>query len=193
MSSADIQAQHEHNPADHSSNDTVLEPDFSHRYLPLTFGTNISNLTDTLDYSVIRANSVLSLIRKLFAEGSGRLNYEEVYYSFVTVKMDVDDMRAVVSAFQDETANDQPQASNIAPRSDLSPLPIDPHFLGAAEKIIVRASGVLSLLCDRFLGDDVGSSNNELITGAIDAVMLEIAHIGHLAIDSRRATNNQQA
>lgn len=193
MGSADIQAQHEQNPDDNSSNETVLDPDFSHRYLPLTCGTNISNLTDTLDYSVIRANSVLSLIRKLFADGSGRLNYEEVYYSFVTVKMDIDDMRAVVSAFQQETVNNQPQADNVAPDSNLLPLPIDSHFLDAADKIIVRASGVLSLLCDRFLGDDVGSSNNELITGAIDAVMLEIANIGNLTIDSHRVTSNQQA
>lgn len=193
MSSASTQAQTEQKQTDNLNDDAILEPDFSHRYLPLTYGTSISNLTDTLDYSVIRANSVLSLIRKLFAEDSGRLNYEEIYYSFVTVKMDVDDMRAVVSAFQQGTVNDQPQADNVAPGSDLLPLPIDSHFLGAVEKIIVRASGVLSLLCDRFLGDDVGSSNNELITGAIDAVMLEIANIGHLTIDSHRVTSNQQA
>lgn len=179
-------AKAEQNQPNNSSNDTVISPDLSHRYLSLTYGTTMENLAETIDYSTLRITSQLNLIRKLFSnDSSGSLKHEMIYYSFVTAKMDIDDMKAVIGAFQEETAMDGPgdsQADNLTPQTD---------FLTSINEIIIRASGILSLLCDRFLRDDVSRTNNEMIVGAIDSVVREITNIGDFATDYRYSTDNQ--
>jgi hypothetical protein len=179
-----------------SNDDSVLEPDFSHRYAPLIYGTNADNLTETLSHTALRANSVLSLIRKQFPDGSGgSLNYDEIYYSLMAAKMSIDDMSALINAFQQATVKDDldlSQAANPDNSADMLP-PIAHDVFGGIDKMILRANGVLSLLCDRFAGDDVYSSNNQRFAGAIDLVMQEIAHIEAIARDYGQAAHNQQA
>jgi hypothetical protein len=196
MNSVNTQAQYEQNQANNSSNDNALEPDFSHRYAPLIHGTNAVNLTETIAHTALRANSVLSLIRKQFPEGSsGSLNYDEIYYSLIAAKMSIDDMSALISAFQQATAKDDldlAQAANMDSNAALLP-PIVHDVFGGIDKMILRANGVLSLLCDRFAGDDVYSSNDQRFAGAIDLVMQEIAHIEAIARDSGQAAHHQQA
>lgn len=196
MSSASTQAQAEQNQPNNSNNDTILEPDFSHRYVPLICGNNADNLTETITHTALRANSVLSLIRKRFPEGSNdSLNYDEVYYSLIAAKMSIDDMSAIISAFQQATAKDDldlSQADNPDSSTALPP-PIAHDVFGSIDRMILRANGVLSLLCDRFAGDDVCSSNDQRLTGAIDLVMQEIANIEAIARDSGKAANYQQA
>jgi hypothetical protein len=185
MSSAGIQAQAEQNQPNNSNDDSVLEPDFSHRYVPLIYGTNADHLKETITHTALRTNSVLSLIRKQFPEGSsGSLNYDEIYYSLMAAKMSIDDMSALISAFQ--------QAANQDSSADMLP-PIADDVFGGIDNMILRANGVLSLLCNRFAGNDDYSSNNQQLTGAIDLVMQEIAHIESIARDSGQAAHNQQA
>lgn len=194
MSSASTHAQAEQNQPD---NDTLLEPDFSHRFIPLIYGTNENNLAETITHTALRANSVLSLIRKLFSgEFTSRFNYDEVYYSLIAAKMSIDDMSALISAFQQATAKDDPDLSQAANRdscADLLPRPVAHDAFGGIDNMILRANGVLSLLCDRFAGNDDSGPNNRQLTGAIDLVMQEIAHIEAIARDSGQAAHNQQA
>lgn len=179
-----------------SNDDSVLEPDFSHRYVPLIYGTNADNLNETITHTALRANSVLSLIRKQFPEGSsGSLNYDEIYYSLMAAKMSIDDMSALISAFQQATAKDDldlAQAANPDNSADMLP-PIAHDVFGSIDNMILRANGVLSMLCNRFAGNDDYGSNNQQLTGAIDLVMQEIGRIEAIARDSGQATHNQQA
>jgi len=149
--------------------DTLLHPDLTHRYGPLTYGTTISNLADYLDFTALRANSVLSLIRSQFAENFNSLKYDQIYYSFAAVKMDVDDIRAVTNVYRAGTAQTE----------------LD--FLPELEGITLRTGGVLSLLCDRFLNDDMPQSNHEVTVGAIDSILLELGKIEPMTRDSRIA------
>lgn len=179
-----------------SNDDSVLEPDFSHRFVPLIYGTNADNLKETITHTALRANSVLSLIRKQFPEGSsGSLNYDEIYYSLMAAKMSIDDMSALISAFQQATAKDdldQAKAANPDSSADMLP-PIADDVFGGIDNMILRANGVLSLLCDRFAGNDDYITNYQQLTGAINVVMQEIAHIEAIARDSGQAAHNQQA
>lgn len=154
--------------------DDLLQPDLAHRYGPLTYGTTIGNLADYLDFAALRANSVLSLIRNQFAENYNSLKYDQIYYSFVAVKMDVDDIRAVADVYRAETAQTE----------------LD--FLKDLEGITLRTGGVLSLLCDRFLNDDLPQSNYEVTIGAIDSVLLELGKIEPMTRDSRIAMRTSQ-
>ncbi|MGZ4954293.1 MAG: hypothetical protein ACXV8Q_04200 [Methylobacter sp.] len=190
MSSASTHAQAEQNQPD---NDTLLEPDFSHRFIPLIYGTNENNLAETITHTALRTNSGLSLIRKQFPESSNDgLNYDEVYYSLIAAKMSIDDMSAIISAFQQATAKDELDV-NQDNSADVLPPPIAHDVFGSIDKMILRANCVLALLCDRFAGDDVCSTNNLLLTGAIDLVMQEVANIEAVARDSGKAANYQQA
>ena len=154
--------------------DTILQPDLTHRYGPLTYGATIWNLAEYLDYTTLRANSVLNLIRNQFEAGSKNMKYDHIYYSFLSVKMDIDDVRSVIDAFLAETA-----------KTELD-------FLSDLEGITLRAGGVLSLLCDRFLGDDVSQSNHEVMVGAIDSILLELDKIEPMTRDSRIAMRTSQ-
>lgn len=173
----------------------TFNPDFSHHLYPCSDSCADLCYFETINHMTLRANGISSLIRKSFTEdSSSSLNYDDIYYSITTVKMIVDDISAVNCAYRAATegdGQDQTQADNPVLSAGLSPLLIDHNIFSAIDKMVFRAGGVLSLLCNQFAGDEMGS-NKEQLTGAIDSVTQELANIEAIAIGSRKATDNQQ-
>ena len=166
-----------------------LSIDYSHRSFVCSGGHDVAGFYETVDHTGLRARSVLSLIK-----GSiGRSN-DDTYYSLCTIKMDVADIGAFVSAFKEASEKhyqDQLKSDNQATCIDYAPLPIDPRVFDALDQAVLRAHGCLSLLCDYFAEDDLSISNNEQITCAINLACIEINGIRAILRDYRKAKNLQ--
>lgn len=92
--------------AEDESADTDIEPDFSHRLSPLGDMGNPLALTDTISMMGHKADALLTLLGNHFAkdDDEDRPSDEAIYYALQSIRDEVADMVAVVSAFHRNAA-----------------------------------------------------------------------------------------
>jgi len=174
--------QNEPNHSPDSLSQAALTPDLSHRWAPLLGGINIWCVTETIDYTALKVCSILSLLKCQFYDSScSRLDDESLYYSFVTVSMDIKDIAAFIDAFKPMWEIDQHKGAPAGHRA-----------FANIEQSLTKALGVIYLLCNQFTEDD-SLSDSERICGAIDSIVQDIADIRLSVKNFHNAIRNRQA
>lgn len=159
-----------------NQNDALMV-DLSHRLFLLSYAFSPINASMTINETVNSAISVLTLLEGQFAEGfSSRLNDGTIYFAFHEVKMIIEDIESIVTAFKEVTKPENAKAD---------------YVFSTIDKNLSNMRSVISLLCNQFAEDGINHQGNQQISNSIDAVKQDLVNIGSLFSDLCKSIKHQ--
>lgn len=160
-----------------SNDDSVLEPDYSHRNM-CSDSQDVMGYFESLRRNGFMEGGIISLNQRAYlAEGDSELYRDNAYYSLLAARMLFEDSQALTCAWIDAAGKGGQEHSRAgdSPGASLYPTTIDANILTSIQQITSQAINVLSSFTDVLAGKDPISTAQimewfDFITSAIKRI-----------------------